>query len=283
MISDSPRKTSLKRRVKRLFTRPLLYVALFFIPRFYCWYMTFVWYTSKVEYFGLEKTIHARKKDGGVVAVLWHETVFFSAYAFRELRGSALASVSDFGEMITRMLKRLQSEIIRGGSSRGKSRKKTQVVKEMILHMNNNQNILYGLTVDGSHGPKYKTKKGAVIIAKETGKPICAVHVTCTPRLRLLTWDRTIIALPFSHIVIFMEGPYYCPENANEEEVEVLREKIDEVLNNTKERAEHYLKTKEYRPPSPSVLPEINYTEAEYRKGPIFLKEGEFLAPSPNQ
>jgi hypothetical protein len=37
--------------------------------------------------------------------------------------------------------------------------------------------VVYGITVDGSNGPRHKVKPGALVIARECEKPIILVHV----------------------------------------------------------------------------------------------------------
>ena len=53
----------------------------------------------------------------GVVTMRWHEDVFPSAFAYGALKGDALASTSNFGWIITRMLEFCGCTVLRGGST----------------------------------------------------------------------------------------------------------------------------------------------------------------------
>ncbi|MGH7803082.1 MAG: lysophospholipid acyltransferase family protein, partial [Candidatus Binatia bacterium] len=173
-----------------------------------------VWRTSRVEIIGCDPEA-VRAHYGKVVIALWHEEVFFVAWAFSYLRPSTLASRGDFGELITRMLELCDYEVFRGGSSAGKSRNSPQIVRDMIDHMRENRGILYGLTVDGSNGPRYRAKPGAAKIAAVCRAPIVLEKTWCRRRFRLRNWDRTIIPLPFNHIVHVWAGPYLPPADVD--------------------------------------------------------------------
>ena len=273
----------IKRRLKHALSRPLLKLVYFTIPRLYFYYMTFVWYTSKIEFYGLEKAgVEGRKRDDGSICTLWHENVFFVTYAFREVNGSTIASISDFGELISQMLKMCKFEIFRGGSSKGKkSRHKTGTLSSMIQHMQNNHHIMYGITTDGSNGPRYKNKKGAIIIARETGVPIYTVHITSKPTIRISTWDRTRIALPFSHIVCFFEGPYYFESSDEQSLLKKQQEYLDRAMMDNMHRTEHYLNTGEIL--SPEIMPNKYYKESTIRCGKRMVRQDEVLYPTPKE
>lgn len=276
------KKHSLKRKLKRIFAKPLLKIAYVLIPRLYYLYMTLIWHTSKIEYYGMEKIVRGRKKHGSCLCALWHENVFFVAYCFREFAASTLASVGDLGEVITRMLKMCNFEVFRGGSSKGKSRKK-RILPEMIEHMKQHHNILYGITVDGSSGPPYVAKTGVLAIAKEIGSPVYVVHVLSKPTVRMLSWDRTRIAFPFSRIIVFVEGPYFCPSDATLEHIKELQAFLTDAMMDNMRRCEHYLKTKEILPPSEPFKPTQEYVESEMRRGRTILEPGEYCTPSLRQ
>jgi lysophospholipid acyltransferase (LPLAT)-like uncharacterized protein len=245
---ETKRKTRLSRRIKKFLTRPLMFLACFIIPRLYYCYMTFVWCTSKVEYYGFNKFNQDRIRYKKMLSSLWHESVFYVSYSFQDLSGSTLASVGDFGEIITYMLKLCNFEVFRGGSSKGKSRKR-EILREMILHMQEYDYVVYGMTVDGSSGPRYHTKKGILLLAEKTSSPLYSICILSKPEIRLPNWDRTLLALPFSRIIHFAEGPYFFPPAETEEEIENLQHQLNEINMDTLNRAQHYLKTGEFLPP----------------------------------
>ncbi len=72
--------------------------------------------------------------------------------------------------------------------------------------------VIYGLTVDGSKGPAYRMKMGGVLIARECGGPLALVRTWYKRSIRLKTWDRMAVPLPFNVIKYYLRGPYFVPE-----------------------------------------------------------------------
>jgi lysophospholipid acyltransferase (LPLAT)-like uncharacterized protein len=200
------------------------------VPRLYVGYMWLVWKTSRVRDFGVNPH-EVRAKHGGGVFALWHDEVFFVAYSFRRFRPHTLASRSDFGAVITRMLELCDFQVFRGGSSSGRKRRSAGVLREMIECMRSNEGVLFGITVDGSNGPAYRLKSGAILLAAACQKPLMVERTWCRRYVRLPTWDGTILPLPFNDIVHLYAGPYTpCARDASADVVEALRAEMENEL-----------------------------------------------------
>ena len=218
------------RRLEKSLHRALVALAVAVVPRLYIAYMWLVYRTSRVEYLGCTPDV-LMSRYGRAVIALWHEEVFFVAYAFRHLRAHTLASRGDFGALITRMLELCNFVVFRGGSSGGKSRSAPHVLRDMIRHMNTAERVLYGVTVDGSNGPPHRFKHGAATIAVACRAPLGIEKTWCRRYLRLPTWDRTLVPLPFNHIVHVFAGPYLPPRNAEDPEAfERFRKAAEDAL-----------------------------------------------------
>ncbi len=204
------RKRSLKRRVVKVLKRAFVRVAVRVIPPLYLAYMWLVYKTSKVEYLGPVPS-HMRDVCGGGVYAVWHDEVVFVAYAFGKFRPHTLASQSDLGELITRFLEKCGFQVFRGGSSSARKRRATRVLEQMIECFKTEEGVVFGITVDGSKGPIYRMKRGACSLSMVSGRPIGAQRTWCKRYLRLKTWDRTMVPLPFNHIVHAFHGPFYPP------------------------------------------------------------------------
>jgi lysophospholipid acyltransferase (LPLAT)-like uncharacterized protein len=222
-MPEAPEKRSLVRRVwhrlRPLLGRPLTALALVVVPRVYLLYMRGVFATSRVlpgEFPRLHDWI---REHDGAVGLLWHEEVFTVAYGYHHLgfRPHTLASLGTAGEIITRMLGLCDFVVFRGGSSRKGSRRRTQVLEAMIEHMRSTREVIYGITVDGSQGPPYRLKRGGLVIARECQRPVILARTWYKRCLRLPTWDRTAIPLPWNEIRYYLAGPYAVPPDARDE------------------------------------------------------------------
>jgi lysophospholipid acyltransferase (LPLAT)-like uncharacterized protein len=179
--------------------------------------MKLVWDTSRVDRNGFDRLHDITQDHDGAVALLWHEEVFSVAYGYGifRFRAHTLASTGTSGEIITRMLELCNYVVFRGGSSSKASRRRAGVVGAMVTHMRQTRNVTYGITVDGSQGPAYRMKVGGILIARECQKPVALARTWYKRSIRLGTWDRTAIPLPFNRIKYYLAGPYYVPSDAN--------------------------------------------------------------------
>jgi lysophospholipid acyltransferase (LPLAT)-like uncharacterized protein len=224
--ADKPRRARgpvhqfYRRSVRPLFSKPLSRFAAWIVPYLYLLYMRLVWATSRLE--GADEFVLNDIADAhdGAIALLWHEEVFTVAYGYPyiDIQGHTLASLGESGEVITRMLELCGYVVFRGGSSSGPTRRRLNVLAEMIHHMKTTPRVIYGITVDGSKGPAYRMKMGGVVIARECNKPVALVRTWYKRSIRLKTWDRMAIPLPFNVIRYYLRGPYLVPADADSDE-----------------------------------------------------------------
>ncbi|MHC4393319.1 MAG: lysophospholipid acyltransferase family protein [Planctomycetota bacterium] len=228
------RKSSLRRRIRKAFSKRLIRLLALIIPPIYQLGMWLVYKTSRVEHENTDLLWILRERYGGMIGIMWHQDVFMVAYSFRQYEGHTLASTSDFGTIISGMLKNNGFVTFRGGSTAARSRKR-DVLGPMIEHMRNGPAVCYGITCDGSRGPAYRLKRGSVVIAHEARKPMIVARTWCKWRIPLPGWDHAYIPLPFNHIRQTFAGPYFVPAEADDPAVlEAFRlEMEDELLNLT--------------------------------------------------
>lgn len=219
---DTPRRRGwleqqFRLHVRPIFSKRLSALAAAVVPALYMAYMRFVFVTSRIEPNDFLALKRANEEFNGAVALLWHEEVMTVAYGYFYLgfRGHTLASVGDAGELIARILQRCNFVVFRGGSTKGRARRREGVLQEMIDHMRTHDQVIYGLTVDGSRGPRYHLKHGGIVIARECNKPILLVRTWYKRYLRLPTWDRMAVPLPFNRIGYYIKGPYFVPEGTH--------------------------------------------------------------------
>jgi lysophospholipid acyltransferase (LPLAT)-like uncharacterized protein len=209
-----------RKALRAVVVPPLIALGNAVVPRLYLLYMRFVYATSRIrtnDYPRLHEII--RERDGAV-GLLWHEEVFTVAYGYYHLgfRPHTLASLGRIGELITRLLLACGFVVFRGGSSSKESRRRADVLSELVEHMRAHREVIYGITVDGSQGPPFRMKRGGVVIARECGKPVILSRTWYRRCLRMPTWDRTAIPLPWNEIAYYLVGPYDVPEEARSEE-----------------------------------------------------------------
>jgi lysophospholipid acyltransferase (LPLAT)-like uncharacterized protein len=132
------------------------------------------------------------------VVVVWHNRLFiaplFYRRYFRKRKMANLISASKDGAWFAAFVERLGMLHVRGSQGMRAS----QAVRDLIAVNKSGADI--AVTPDGSRGPIYEMKAGAIAVAMKTGAPIILLSLNHSGAWRLKSWDRFIIPYPFSKI-----------------------------------------------------------------------------------
>ena len=134
------------------------------------------------------------------VVILWHNRLFVAPAFFRRnfsrRQLAVLISASGDGAWLAAFLARIGMRPVRGSRyNRG-----PQAVRELIEASQGGYDI--GVTPDGSRGPIYDMKAGAVAVALKTDTPITLLSFNFSRAWRLKSWDRFCVPLPFSLVEV---------------------------------------------------------------------------------
>lgn len=219
------------------FLRAILWV----FPPLYKAYMHFVLLTSKRIFYNFDQMKKLNSEGANILGAAWHQDAVFGPFAFRSYNVVTIVSKSDFGEIMTRIIKTIGYIPIRGGSTMGGS----EALAEVIEYLHSHDRLFCALAVDGSRGPFRKAKKGIIVLAKESGALIFPVRTEAKWKIFCPTWDRTLIPLPFNILVYFCGRPVSVPGDATLEVIEEKRQELEEKLMELVKRSEEYFADKE--------------------------------------
>ena len=177
---------------------------------------------------------------GAEIFCFWHQCVLPCAVYFRRTGATILISRSFDGELIARTLALFGYRAVRGSSSRG-GREGLLGLKSVI-----DEGGPAIFTADGPRGPIYRTKSGPIRLAHLTGARIGAFHLEPKRALRMRSWDRFLVPMPFTRIVVswasWTEVPEAStPDDSPEEEFEAKREELNAALERARLRAYAHL------------------------------------------
>lgn len=163
------------------------------------------------------------------VVILWHNRLFaapiFYLRYFRKRRLATLISASKDGAWLAGFLNKLGMRPVRGSRyNRG-----TQAVRDLIAAQRDGYDI--GVTPDGSRGPIYDMKAGAVTVALKTGAPIILLSFNHAGNWRLKSWDRFFIPHPFSKIEVRIDsvGLGAALSEDPKEAAAILKQRLDSI------------------------------------------------------
>ncbi len=200
-------------------SRPLARLALRCLPALQILYLRCVFATSRVDSSALAPARRWAEARGGLVSLFWHEEIYALPYLCGRagLRATALVGHGDAGDLVAALLERCGHVVIRGGASRRASRRSPALVHHLIAAMRSSPGAILALAVDGTRGPAHQMKLGGLMVARECGIPIALVRIWYRHSLRLPTWDRLAIPLPWNEIRCWVDGPHFAPEDAQQD------------------------------------------------------------------
>lgn len=163
-------------------------------------------------------------RQEGCLLLFWHGRSLAVLRALRGMKAAVLVSPSADGELSMAVLRRLGYPVIRGSSSRGAAR----AMREMLETLKSGTSI--AITPDGPRGPMHSVTDGVAWLAHQTGYPIVPVGIHVPRALRLKSWDRFTVPLPWTRIRAHFGAPIRVPPEWDDEAVRGQTEKIRAAL-----------------------------------------------------
>jgi lysophospholipid acyltransferase (LPLAT)-like uncharacterized protein len=133
------------------------------------------------------------------ILMLWHNRLFLAGEWHRRIRKDktcyGLISASKDGALLETFYGWAGIRAVRGS----RNRRGAQAVRELVRVMRKGHDI--GVTPDGSRGPCYEAKSGALLVARLTKTPILFLSFEFGWSLKLKSWDRFVVPFPFSKVI----------------------------------------------------------------------------------
>ena len=185
-----------------------------------------------------------REKFGKYIFVFWHRHIILPISFFRFMPHKCLSSRSKDGELISRIMFRFGSRFVRGSSSSVATDKGGgMALRTLMLSLKNGYNLV--LTPDGPKGPANVVKNGIIKLASITGGTILPLGFAVNNSFELSNWDRTIIPVPFSKVVLNYGDAISVPRRLLPVDTEKYKNQIQEGIKKSNLLAESSLKNKD--------------------------------------
>lgn len=171
------------------------------------WIVRLYWRTVRMRVTGEEHLEPFIQGGERFIPCCWHQRQIFSLCYLRRLRRrgvvpGALVSPSKDGELAARLLAHLGVTAIRGSGRRSGA----LAMRDMYVAIKE-QNLSPLIAPDGSTGPAHEFKPGAIMLARLSGSPVVPLTFAARPAIRLGTWDRLLVPLPFARIEVVVGAP----------------------------------------------------------------------------
>jgi hypothetical protein len=167
-----------------------------------------------------------------VIYVFWHRCIVPATYWFRHKNIAVMTSSSFDGEYIARIIEKFGYRAVRGSSRRGG-------VRALLgMHTEIEQGRSVAFTIDGPRGPRYVAKPGPVLLARNVKAPILAFYCAVERAWVLNSWDRFMIAKPFSRVALRISRAVNVPANADTAALETFHAEMQAALDRARQTAE---------------------------------------------
>ncbi|MAW81817.1 MAG: hypothetical protein CMI63_16400 [Parvularcula sp.] len=217
--------------LKRLFrSRPAMQAAAWLIGT----YIGLVYATSRWTLQGYDHVEAALKDGKGVILAFWHGRLLMAAAVRKQTdaRVFMLISAHRDGEIIAQGVSRFGVEFIRGSAANpkkpGKNKSGASAIAQMAAALR--ENAIVGFTPDGPRGPGETLKPGVIRLAQMSGAPIIPAAYSVSRGKRLSTWDRFLLAAPFSRGYYVAGAPITVPAEASGETLDRIRADVEAAL-----------------------------------------------------
>jgi hypothetical protein len=148
------------------------------------------------------------------VFALWHRHVALTPLCWSRLFPpgrplTALVSASGDGEVLAGVMQAFGIRAARGSTSRGGA----EALRVLARAIRDGSDV--AITPDGPRGPRGVVAPGAVALAQLTGAPLVAVRIEVPWSVRVRTWDRMTVPLPFATARLVLGEPRVIPRTAD--------------------------------------------------------------------
>ena len=176
-------------------------------------WMRFCFATIRWTHVNREAAEAVWDQGGGVLCVFWHSRIGLASACWpldRAQPAKALISLSADGEFIAKAVARQGFPAVRGSSA---NKDKAAMAKGGSQALRDGLKQLkvgaLAITPDGPRGPANVMAEGLPLMAKLSKAPVLFIGMSCSPAIRLDSWDRAILPLPFGKGAIVWDRADY--------------------------------------------------------------------------
>jgi lysophospholipid acyltransferase (LPLAT)-like uncharacterized protein len=153
-----------------------------------------------------------QEQGAAVIYAFWHRHAFFVPLLrrFDRRRVAVLLSTHRDAQIVAVAVRLRGFEVVEGSSTRG-GLQAYHFLRRALQHC---QPVC--ITPDGPKGPAELVKSGVIHLAQQSGCAIVPVSVSCSRSHRLRSWDRSVLPLPLSRVVVQLGAPLRPPSSLDD-------------------------------------------------------------------
>jgi len=175
-----------------------------------------------------------------LIATMWHGHHFIMPLIRpREVPVRVLISKHRDGAIDAAIVRRFGMEAVRGSGGRNPRQAILKGAISGLLKLKSSleSGWTVAMTADISKGVSRSAGLGIVTLARLSGRPIVCFGLAASRRIRIDSWDRMELALPFSRLACVAAPVIDVPGDASDAALEDKRREVEHALNAATDRA----------------------------------------------
>ncbi len=192
----------------------------------------FVWLLITLVCWTLRKRVEGSPDflcQNQCIVAIWHNRIFTPCFFYRyvlhgKITMSMLTSASKDGAMLAAVAQDYGMRAVRGSSRRRGAEGFMDMVRELEAGMS------MCITPDGPKGPVYCCRPGVIKLASISGIPIVPIRIHYGCCIRVHSWDRFFIPLPFSQVLMELCEPLHVPPDLPADDLAAYCRRLENTL-----------------------------------------------------
>jgi lysophospholipid acyltransferase (LPLAT)-like uncharacterized protein len=222
-IALEQRSMSLRNRLKHASRHPKVRAGLGYVTASH---IRWVKATTRWTTINAAAVEAAWRGEAPVIVAFWHNRLALMPYCWPSPKPfHMLISGHPDGQLIAHAVSAFGIKTIAGSSTRGGG----GAVRELVRKLKAGESI--GITPDGPRGPAHIAQEGVIALARLSGAVILPAAVSVSNRIRLKTWDRLIIGLPFGRGAMVWGNPITVPRDGDAATLRAAQQSVQDELN----------------------------------------------------
>lgn len=180
------------------------------------------------------------------ITTFWHGEHFVTPFELQDgVDVTVMISKSGDGEINATAVQNLGFCVVRGaGTNKRATGERVQkrggvAGLKTLLTLVKKPNQVVAMTGDVPKGPAKQAGMGLITLARLSGRPIVPLGAATSRFVRLRSWDRMVINLPFSRFGVCWGEPISIPRDLTDDEQEHWRQVVEDELNRVTRKAYH--------------------------------------------
>lgn len=191
-------------------------------------YMELVHRTSSQRVINADAILRLRRANLPFLACFWHGRALMMPYLWPKeeaLPFRVLVSPHRDGRLAARVMRHLHCDTVDGSDYHNPHK----ALREMITRLKRGECL--GITPDGPRGPQQRAKPGVAAAARLAAVPVIPIAYSSSRHIRLRSWDRTMLPLPFGRSIYVVGDPIAGDGLSHEEFRQLIETRLTELCN----------------------------------------------------